>query len=127
MQEEIFGPLMPIIPYDNLENLIEEINTRPSPLALYMFSESKAALNHVFSSIRFGGGAMNDTITHVTNPYLPFGGVGSSGFGRYHGYYSFKEFSHYKAYVKKSTRFDPGLTEPPYDDKKEQLVKKVLK
>ena len=127
MKEEIFGPLMPLLTYNDLGTLIESLNDEPSPLALYMFSENKTELERVFDDVRFGGGAMNDTITHVANPNLPFGGVGRSGFGQYHGYYSFKEFSHFKTYIKKSTRFDPGLTKPPYDAKKERLVKKVLK
>ena len=127
MQEEIFGPVLPIIPYGDLDDLIESLGEKPSPLALYVFSENKNVQTKVFERLRFGGGAINDTIMHVANPHMPFGGVGQSGMGRYHGRYSFETLSNAKAYVKKSTRIDPSIAYPPFSRKKERLVKKILK
>lgn len=96
MQEEIFGPILPIIPYDTLEDAIKFIQRRPKPLATYIFSQSKQKINYLLKNISFGGGCINDTILHSTHPKAPFGGVGYSGLGAYHGYYSFKTFSHEK-------------------------------
>ena len=126
MQEEIFGPVLPVLTFENFEALIEELKNKDAPLALYMFSESKPDIDRVFRTLRFGGGAINDTVMHVANHHLPFGGVGESGFGRYHGKHSFDTFSNPKAYMKKSTKVDPPLTYPPYE-KREKLVRKILK
>ncbi|MBB6636896.1 aldehyde dehydrogenase [Cohnella thailandensis] len=106
MGEEIFGPLLPMLEYSELDEVIAEVNARPKPLALYMFTRDKAAENRVIESIPFGGGCVNDTLMHIATPYLPFGGVGSSGIGSYHGIYSFRTFSHQKSVLKQTVRFD---------------------
>ena len=127
MKEEIFGPILPILTYQSLDQLINLLKTKEKPLALYLFTEQKEVIKKVFSSLSFGGGAINDTIMHVANPYLPFGGVGASGIGAYHGKTSFDTFSHKKAYVKKSTKLDPSIAYPPYTEKQEKLIKRLLK
>lgn len=106
MQDEIFGPILPVLEYSDIEKAIEEINSRPKPLALYIFSESKDIQQQVLTNASFGGGCVNDTVYHFTSPYLPFGGVGSSGIGNYHGQSSFKLFSHRKSVLKQTTLFD---------------------
>ena len=126
MQEEIFGPILPVLTFDSTDMLFTTLKEKAKPLALYIFSESKPMHQNVIDRLSFGGGAINDTVLHVANPYLPFGGVGTSGMGKYHGWYSFETFSNMKSIMKKSTKFDPNLTYPPYD-KKEKLVKKILK
>lgn len=126
MQEEIFGPILPVLTYENLEDVIQLLKTKEKPLALYVFSQKKQVAQAIFDALSFGGGAINDTITHVANWYLPFGGVGASGIGRYHGHASFTTFSHEKAWVRKGTRFDPKLTYPPYG-KKDKLIRRILR
>lgn len=106
MQEEIFGPILPILTYENLFEALEKINGRPKPLALYIFSESKQIQEHILNEVSFGGGCVNDTILHLSSPYLPFGGVGESGIGAYHGKNSFDTFSHEKSVLKQTTKFD---------------------
>src|SRR5699024_5147116 len=104
--KEMFGPILPIIPFTNLADEIQMINERPKPLACYLFSENKATIRGIINNISFGGGCINDTIYHIATPYLPFGGVGSSGHGAYHGFASFKTFSHEKSILKQTTKFD---------------------
>ncbi|AIQ10893.1 aldehyde dehydrogenase [Paenibacillus durus] len=106
MQEEIFGPLLPVLEYGDLPEAIREIGSQPKPLALYLFTESKSVQEDVRKKVSFGGGCINDTVYHITSPYLPFGGVGSSGMGAYHGQASFDTFSHSKSVLKQTTRFD---------------------
>ncbi|WP_078498198.1 aldehyde dehydrogenase [Paenibacillus selenitireducens] len=106
MQEEIFGPLLPVLEYDTIAYVLEEIRNRPKPLALYIFSENKEIQQQVLTQASFGGGCVNDTVYHFTSPYLPFGGVGSSGIGNYHGKGSFDLFSHRKSILKQTTLFD---------------------
>nr|WP_263326612.1 aldehyde dehydrogenase [Neobacillus sp. Marseille-Q6967] len=106
MQEEIFGPLLPVLEYDHDSTIIQKINDRPKPLALYIFSESKEFQDKILGNISFGGGCINDTVYHLSSPYLPFGGVGESGIGAYHGKGSFDVFSHEKSILKQSTSFD---------------------
>ena len=127
MKEEIFGPILPVLTYGDLETLIGTLNEKPKPLALYLFTSSKAEERTVLRRVPSGSAAINDTITQVANVHLPFGGVGQSGFGRYHGKYSFETFSHFKTVVKKSTRFDPPLIYPPYTSKKHSLVRRLFK
>ncbi len=127
MQEEIFGPVLPIISYTDLDDVIQTLKRMPKPLALYLFSEDKVTQEKVFEQLSFGNGAINQTILQVANPYLPFGGVGLSGIGNYHGKASFDCFSHQKSYIKKSTRFDPTMAYPPYDDDKLKWIKRFLK
>ncbi|MCS6959077.1 MAG: aldehyde dehydrogenase [Pseudanabaenaceae cyanobacterium SKYGB_i_bin29] len=114
MQEEIFGPILPLLTYTDLADVIKKINDRPRPLALYFFSDNKKLQEEVIKSIPFGGGCINDTIMHLSSPYLPFGGIGDSGMGRYHGKYTFDTFTHYKSILKKSLKFDQQWRYPPY-------------
>jgi len=117
MKEEIFGPILPIITYDNFDKVLEIIQSKSKPLSLYLFSEDENMTHRVLEELSFGGGAINDTLMHLANPNLPFGGVGSSGIGQYHGKYSFDTFSHMKSYTFKSTRLESSLFFPPYKGK----------
>ena len=112
MEEEIFGPLLPIIVYDDFNEAIDIIQSKSKPLSLYLFSEDENTTNCVLEELSFGGGAINDTLMHLANPNLPFGGVGASGIGAYHGKYSFDTFSHMKSYIFKSTRLDSSIIYP---------------
>ncbi len=126
MQEEIFGPLLPIITYEDLDETIETLKGKPTPLALYVFSEEKAVTRKVVGNVSFGNGAVNDTIYQVANPHLPFGGKGQSGLGHYHGKASFDTFSHQKSLIERSTRTDPAIAYPPYTKQKMSLVRKLM-
>ena len=106
MQEEIFGPILPLFSYRDLEEVKKIISDRPSPLALYVFTEDKKVEEDVIHNLSFGGGCVNDTIMHLATPYLPFGGKGESGMGAYHGHESFKAFTHQKSVLKQATSFD---------------------
>ncbi len=112
MQDEIFGPILPILEYSHISEVIGGIHNHPKPLALYIFSESEKIQQEVLNSVSFGGGCINDTIYHIANPYLPFGGVGPSGTGAYHGKGSFDTFSHKKSVLKQTTAFDIPLRYP---------------
>ncbi|CUH92070.1 MAG TPA: aldehyde dehydrogenase [Herbinix luporum] len=127
MSEEIFGPILPIITYEKLEECIEIIRSFHKPLALYIFSENNKNINRVLKTCSFGGGCINDTILHLANPRLPFGGVGYSGMGSYHGKKSFDTFTHYRSIFRQSTKFDIPLRYMPYSDLKLKLLKKVLR
>ena len=126
MQDEIFGPIMPILEYEDLEEVIEMINDRPKPLSLYLFTEDKNVEVAILNRISFGGGCINDTISHVASSNMPFGGVGNSGMGAYHGRDSFETFSHRKSILKKSTSIDIKLIFPPYGNRA-KLIRKILK
>jgi aldehyde dehydrogenase (NAD+) len=106
MQEEIFGPILPVLTYDSLEEVVGLIQARPKPLALYIFSEDKKVQDAVLERISFGGGCINDTLMHFGSTHLPVGGVGESGMGSYHGEMSFHIFSHMKSILKQTTKFD---------------------
>lgn len=127
MEDEIFGPLLPILTYKELDEAIQSINKRPKPLALYLFTSDRDVEEKVLTEISSGGVCINNTLTHLGNPDLPFGGVGNSGIGSYHGHYSFITFSHEKSILKTSTKLNIRLLFPPYKEKTLQLVKKVLK
>jgi len=127
MQQEIFGPILPVITYNELDKAIEFINNGDKPLALYLFTGSKATENKIIENVSFGGGCINETVMHLANNNLPFGGVGASGMGAYHGKYSFDAFSHKKAVMKKTNFFDVPLRYPPYNDLNLNLLKKVMK
>lgn len=127
MTDEIFGPILPVIPYKTLDEAIKFINSRPNPLALYLFTENKLVEKTVLSECLFGGGCVNDTMVHIASEYLPFGGVGNSGMGTYHGKDSFDTFSHYKSVLKKGTLLDLKIRYAPYTDKKLNAVKKFMK
>ena len=126
MQSEIFGPIMPIITYENLDEVIKIINSRPKPLALYLFSKDKNNINKVLKNTSSGGMCVNETIMHVASSYLPFGGVGESGMGKYHGKNSFFAFTHEKAVVNKGFAIDVSLRYAPFEGKM-KLIKKVFK
>lgn len=126
MQSEIFGPIMPIITYESLDEVINIINSRPKPLALYLFSKDKNNINKVLKNTSSGGMCVNETIMHVASSYLPFGGVGESGMGKYHGKNSFFAFTHEKAVVNKGFAIDVSLRYAPFEGKM-KLIKKVFK
>ncbi|WP_424767065.1 aldehyde dehydrogenase [Paenibacillus sp. sgz302251] len=126
MSEEIFGPLLPIMTYRHLEEALTMIKARPKPLSLYLFTEDKAVERAVLSRASFGGGCINDTVLHAASVHLPFGGVGSSGIGAYHGRYSFDVFSHQKSILIRSSKFEPGFLFPPYAGKINS-IKRLLK
>ena len=117
MEEEIFGPILPILTYDSFDNAIRFVNSRPKPLALYLFSDNNQKQQEVLKSTSSGGVCFNDTIMHVAVSSLPFGGVGDSGMGAYHGQASFATFSHYKSVLKKGFRFDLNWRYAPYANK----------
>jgi aldehyde dehydrogenase (NAD+) len=127
MQEEIFGPILPILTYKNIEEVVDFVQSRPHPLALYLFTKSKETIDMILNQCQFGGGCINDTIMQVASDYIPFGGVGDSGMGQYHGDASFETFSHYRSIIKKSTILDVPLRYLPQSKKQEKIVKKVLK
>jgi aldehyde dehydrogenase (NAD+) len=126
MQEEIFGPLLPILTYRNKADIQIIFSKYEKPLALYVFTENDAFANEIIQKYSFGGGCINDTVIHLSNSRLPFGGVGHSGSGAYHGKFSFDTFSHKKSMIKKATWLDLPLRYAPYNDKL-ALVKKLLK
>lgn len=126
MQQEIFGPILPIIGYDTFNEVYDIVEQYEKPLALYLFTEDSDQITAVFNRLSFGGGCVNDTILHLANPNLPFGGVGHSGIGSYHGKYSFELFSHEKSYITKSTKLESGLLFPPYKGKF-KYVKQLFK
>lgn len=125
MQEEIFGPILPVLEYTNLDEAIAFVNTKPKPLALYFFSNNKQHQQQVLQSTSSGGVCLNDTIVHIAFPGLPFGGVGASGMGKYHGKASFETFSHQKSVLNKSFWFDIKLRYAPYQGKL-KLLKRLI-
>ena len=126
MKEELFGPILPVIKYKTIEDIKVYINKHKNPLALYVFSENKDFSEDIITRFSFGGGCVNDTVSHVASNYLPFGGVGSSGMGSYHGKNSFDTFTYNKSIVKKSSKFNIKLVFPPYKNRVD-LIKKVMK
>ncbi len=126
MQEEIFGPILPLLAYDDLGVAIHQIGMQPKPLAAYFFTENDNAADHFIEALPFGGGCINDTISHVGNIHLPFGGVGPSGMNQYHGKASFDTFTHSKSMMKKSTSVTLPIGYPPYKGKL-PLVKRVIR
>ncbi len=130
MGEEIFGPILPVIAVDSIDDAITFVNDGSAhgdkPLALYTFSESDDENDHVLASATSGGACVNGTLMHISNPNLPFGGVGESGMGAYHGKFGFDTFSHHRAIHTRSTKLDPSLMYPPYTAKKEKLLRKGM-
>ncbi|MGD6804327.1 aldehyde dehydrogenase [Rossellomorea vietnamensis] len=112
MTEEIFGPIFPVLTYGSLEEVKSFVTSRPKPLALYLFTGSENVERDITENLSFGGGCINDTLMHIVTPHLPFGGVGESGIGSYHGESSFSTFSHYKSILKQTTRFDFSFKYP---------------
>ena len=124
MQEEIFGPILPILPVENVDEAIRLVNQREKPLALYIFTNRQEVEDAVLARTSAGGVSVNTVVWHVGNVNLPFGGVGESGMGVYHGRHGFETFSHHKSVLKKSTRIDPKLAYPPYTRLKKALIKR---
>ncbi len=127
MQEEIFGPVMPILTYENLDEAISKVNSLPHPLALYFFSSDKAAIKKVTASCGFGGGCINDTIIHLATSQMGFGGFGASGMGSYHGKDGFDTFTHYKSIVDKKTWLDLPMRYQPYTDSHNKMIHFFMK
>lgn len=127
MGEEIFGPVLPILTYDTLEEAINIVEEHPHPLALYLFSEDKGAQKKVLELCHFGGGCINDTIIHLATSAMPFGGVGESGMGGYHGKTGFETFSHFRSIVDKKTWMDLPIRYQRYSRMKERLLRVFLR
>ena len=126
MQEEIFGPVLPVLSFNNLQKTLGRINKLDKPLAAYLFTNIKAEKELFLQNISFGGGCVNDTIMHIANGNLPFGGVGNSGIGNYHGEFGFNCFSHQKSVIKKEVWGEPNLKYPPYTEKKLNWLKRLM-
>lgn len=128
MGEEIFGPLMPVIPFDSIDEAIETISQNAYPLALYIFSNDRKNIDAVTRSVRYGGGCINDVVIHLATSYMGFGGVGESGMGSYHGKAGFDAFSHNRSTVEKSTIIDLPMRYAPYNSKTyEKMIRRFLK
>lgn len=127
MSEEIFGPVLPIIEFETFGQISSAIAHNPTPLALYYFGKESEFKQKILREIQFGGGCVNDTIIHLATTYMGFGGVGESGMGAYHGKTGFFAFSHMKSIVEKSTAVDLPVRYPPYSEKKEKMLRKILK
>ncbi len=127
MKDEIFGPILPIIGYKNLDEVVKRIKKLPKPLALYLFTENQNIEEKVLEEVSSGGACINDTITHLANPELPFGGVGSSGIGAYHGKESFITFSHRRSVVRKTTKINIPIIFPPFNKNNLDNIKRLMK
>jgi len=123
MKDEIFGPILPVIPFPDLDQTIDKVKRMPKPLACYIYGKNKSKIDKILQELSFGGGVVNDSIMHLSNPNLPFGGVGFSGMGAYHGKAGFDAFTHYKSVLKKTFWFEPPLKYPPYSAWKLKLLK----
>ena len=126
MQEEIFGPILPVLTFKNFNVALLQIVKGEKPLSAYLFTNDSEEKEHFISKISFGGGCINDVVMHLSNDNLPFGGVGTSGIGNYHGKFGFDAFSHQKAILSRVTWGEPDLKYPPYSDKKLHWIKKLL-
>jgi aldehyde dehydrogenase (NAD+) len=126
MQEEIFGPLLPTIPVDDLDDAIEFVTARDKPLALYVFAEDTGVQDHVLANTTSGGVCVNATLFHISVPGLPFGGVGESGMGAYHGRSTFETFTHPKSVLRRPTKLDPPIAYPPYTPARQKLLRRFL-
>lgn len=127
MQEEIFGPILPVLEFNTIEEAISIVKKFHKPLALYLFTKEKKIWKKVIEEVSFGGGCINETISHYVSPYLPFGGVGYSGIGQYHGKASFDTFTHYKGVLKKPFWIDTFLRYPPYNKGKVSFIKRYFR
>ena len=125
MQEEIFGPLLPVLTFYDIEEAIQMVNARPRPLALYYFTKDKQREAMMLKQVSYGGGCINDTIVHLATSHMPFGGVGNSGMGGYHGKDSFDTFTHKKSIMKKSVLLDIPIRYAPFKNKL-NILKKLM-
>jgi aldehyde dehydrogenase (NAD+) len=123
MKEEIFGPLLPVISFTDLADAVKKVKERPSPLACYIYSKDKTRINTLLKELSFGGGAVNDSVMHLSISNLPFGGVGLSGMGNYHGKAGFDTFTHYKSMLDKATWFEPPVKYAPYSALKRNIIR----
>ena len=126
MQQEIFGPILPILTYSNFGDALNEIQRHEKPLSAYLFSNNSEEMDLFTSQVSFGGGCINDVVMHLANEKFPFGGIGNSGMGNYHGKYSFKNFSHEKPVLKKANWGEPNIKYPPYSEQKLNIIKKII-
>src|SRR5699024_6916789 len=127
MNEEIFRHILHVLDYEDISEVEEIVNLNPYPLALYLFTKDKNLEEYIIQNIRFGGGCINHTLSHLINPNLPFGGVGYSGMGQYHSKYSFDTFSHEKSILKSPGKLEPNFMYPPYTDTNLKIAKKFMK
>lgn len=126
MQEEIFGPILPILEFENLDQAFSQIKGQEKPLAAYLFSKDKTEQDRFMNELSFGGACINDTLMHLSHPELPFGGVGASGIGSYHGFQSFQTFSHQKSIMIRGSFLDLAIRYPPYTEKTLKFFKRFL-
>jgi aldehyde dehydrogenase (NAD+) len=126
MEDEIFGPILPVLTYTDLSKAIKEVNSKPKPLACYIYSKNKQQIQRILNEVSFGGGCVNDSVMHISNSNLPFGGVGTSGMGNYHGKFGFDTFSHKKSILSKSLLFETTLKYAPYSERKLKLIRLLL-
>ncbi len=126
MKDEIFGPILPVIAFTNLDDVVKKVKQRSKPLSCYIYSKNRKIINKLLKEISFGGGAINDSIMHLSNSNLPFGGVGLSGMGTYHGKYGFETFSHKKSILDKPFWLEPNIKYAPYTKNKLKLIKWFL-
>ena len=127
MESEVFGPVLPVLTYTRIEEAIEIIKRHPNPLAFYLFTNNRALQKRLLNEVSFGTATLNDAVIHFINSHLPFGGVGESGMGKYHGKKSFETFTNYKSILKKTNRFDFPVRYPPYTNRNENLLKQLLR
>ena len=127
MDDEIFGPILPVLTFNDLKEAKDIINNHPTPLALYLFSNNKKTIKDIMSTIQFGGGCINDCIMHLASSHMGFGGVGTSGMGAYHGKVGFETFSHFKSVLYQKNYLDLPVRYQPYTKKKEKLMKIIMK
>lgn len=127
MQEEIFGPVLPILTYKNVQDALDTVNAHPHPLAFYIFTENRRLAKHAYSTCAFGGGCINDTIIHLATSRMGFGGTGASGMGAYHGRVGFDTFSHHKSIVDKKTWLDLPMRYQPYQSIYDRLIRMFLR
>lgn len=125
MQEEVFGPILPVLDYKDFNEVINIIQNHEKPLSAYIFTNNHAEKEAFISKISFGGGCVNDTVMHISNPNLPFGGIGNSGIGSYHGKFGFEAFSHRKSVIDKATWGEPDLRYPPYTETKKKWIRRL--
>ena len=126
MQDEIFGPILPIIAFENLEDVIKKVKEKEKPLSLYIYSINKKVIKKILHEISFGGGAINESLVQMSNPNLPFGGVGASGIGNYHSKTGFDTFTHYKSILHKTSWLEPNIKFTPFTELKSKILKFLL-
>ncbi len=126
MQEELFGPVLPVLAFDDLDEVLEKLKEMPKPLSCYVYGRHRGEIEKVLRTLSFGGGAVNESMMHMANTRLPFGGVGSSGMGAYHGYAGFAAFTHFKSILYKGFRFEVPLKYPPYKAWKMKILRFLL-